>query len=63
MRVINWTLDEAQGFMTSQVNAKGSSTLGLQSRKRYRGTLRRFSRFLSVDGAIEEDVFFRLKVK
>jgi hypothetical protein len=38
------------------------SQLGLQHRKRIRGVLRSFSRFLATARLIEEDVFFSLRI-
>jgi hypothetical protein len=55
--------EDGQGFMASLANMRDGRTLGPHIRKRYRGTLRSFGRFLASAGLIDEDVFFRLHVE
>jgi len=63
MRLSDLWCEDGQRFMDSLVNARDGSNLGMHNRKRIRGALRSFSRFLAAAGLVEEDLFFDLRLK
>jgi hypothetical protein len=62
MKLSDMTHEDGQRFMDSMVNARDGSNLSLHNRKRIRGVLRSFSRFLTAAGLVREKVFFFLEI-
>jgi hypothetical protein len=62
MLIIDLTTRHGQDFVDGLVNARNGQPLGHDNRKRYKGALRSWTRFLNCSGLLEEDVFANLAV-
>jgi hypothetical protein len=60
MKLSDLSLGGGQAFLASLADARLERPLGLEKRKRYRGALRSFSRFLHKANLVDEDLFFPL---
>ena len=63
MRLSDLNGEDGQRFMDSLVNAKDGSNLSFHNKRRIRGALRSFSRFLAAAGLLNADLFFNLRIR